>query len=508
MYCRRMGRKSRKGGGKTSPPTTGATCESPTLSKAARKEIGELVSQLLQVCSKPVATGVKEWEDYPEIHGLIEKIRKLQSPLAPAEKNREEFFPAFLGWLKENGVQTNSVEIVNYPSFGFGLQARQDLKEPELFLSIPRKLMMTVDSAKKSGLGAVYAEDKIMQAMPNITLALHLLCEKKKADSFWKPYIDILPSSYTTPLYFGEDDLQHLKGSPAHGDSLSQYRNIARQYAYFYRLLQKSPAASSLAIKDSFTFDDYRWAVSSVMTRQNQIPTPDGSRVTFGLIPLWDMCNHTNGYFTADFNVEKDCSECFCLRDFNKDEQIYIFYGARSNAEFLVHNGFVYPENENDRLCLKLGISKGDPLFVLKSEVLSKVGLESSRAFFLHCGDNPIDGDLLAFLRVFNMEEELLKERFSGEMAAENLQKLKELEHPVSPENDQKVWNFIEMRASLILKSYPTTREDDEEELQKEGLSEPHRLALQLRVCEKTILQNTVKYAAKAKQEETVENGT
>jgi len=38
-----------------------------------------------------------------------------------------------------------------------------------------------------------------------------------------------------------------------------------------------------------------RWAVSSVMTRQNQIPTEDGSRVTLALIPLWDMCNHTNG---------------------------------------------------------------------------------------------------------------------------------------------------------------------------------------------------------------------
>lgn len=42
-----------------------------------------------------------------------------------------------------------------------------------------------------------------------------------------------------------------------------------------------------------------RWAVSSVMTRQNQIPTEDGSRVTLALIPLWDMCNHTNGLVTT-----------------------------------------------------------------------------------------------------------------------------------------------------------------------------------------------------------------
>lgn len=35
------------------------------------------------------------------------------------------------------------------------------------------------------------------------------------------------------------------------------------------------------------------------MTRQNQIPTEDGSRVTLALIPLWDMCNHTNGLVTT-----------------------------------------------------------------------------------------------------------------------------------------------------------------------------------------------------------------
>ena len=54
--------------------------------------------------------------------------------------------------------------------------------------------------------------------------------------------------------------------------------------------LSDVPALISL-----FSLDYCRWAVSSVMTRQNQIPTEDGSRVTLALIPLWDMCNHTSG---------------------------------------------------------------------------------------------------------------------------------------------------------------------------------------------------------------------
>jgi len=40
----------------------------------------------------------------------------------------------------------------------------------------------------------------------------------------------------------------------------------------------------------------FRWAVSTVMTRQNQIPSTETGEVDTALIPLWDMCNHTNGW--------------------------------------------------------------------------------------------------------------------------------------------------------------------------------------------------------------------
>jgi len=46
-----------------------------------------------------------------------------------------------------------------------------------------------------------------------------------------------------------------------------------------------------------------RWAVSTVMTRQNQIPNAETGEVDTALIPLWDMCNHTNGWVSSlNFN--------------------------------------------------------------------------------------------------------------------------------------------------------------------------------------------------------------
>ncbi|GFS14344.1 histone-lysine N-methyltransferase [Elysia marginata] len=390
----------------TSGKETGAAAAPPVeLPKTTKREEGELVASLLEVCSKPPESGSRELEDYPQIHALVESIRKIQSVLNPPEQKRVESFGPFLQWLNDNGVDTQSIEIAEFPGVGFGLKSLKDLKEGDKLLQIPRKLMLTVDSAKKSPLGPLINEDKILQVMPNVTLALHVLNEMFNPQSFWKPYLDSLPGKYSTPLYWGSEELQFLKGSPVQGDAINQYRNIARQYAYFYRLLQKSPAAKDLPLRDHFTFENYRWAVSTVMTRQNQIPARDGSRATLGLIPLWDMCNHTNGIYTSDYNADEDACECFCLQSFSAGQQILIFYGPRSNGEFLVHNGFVYADNEHDRLCLKLGISKGDHLFALKSEVLGKLNLAPSRSFYLHRGRFPVDGDLLAFLRVFCMSE-------------------------------------------------------------------------------------------------------
>ena len=40
--------------------------------------------------------------------------------------------------------------------------------------------------------GPLMKEDKILQVMPSVVLALHLLCELRSPESTWKPYLDIL----------------------------------------------------------------------------------------------------------------------------------------------------------------------------------------------------------------------------------------------------------------------------------------------------------------------------
>ncbi|CAB1335480.1 unnamed protein product [Coregonus sp. 'balchen'] len=86
----------------------------------------------------------KEWEEYVQIRGLVEKIRK---------KQKEEFFPELMAWAQESGASCEGFEIADFAGEGFGLRATKDIKAEELFLWIPRTMLMTVESAKNSVLG-------------------------------------------------------------------------------------------------------------------------------------------------------------------------------------------------------------------------------------------------------------------------------------------------------------------------------------------------------------------
>lgn len=104
--------------------------------------------------------------------------------------------------------------------------------------------------------GPLYSQDRILQAMGNVTLAFHLLCERANPASPWLPYIRSLPQEYDTPLFYQQDEVQLLLGTQAVQDILSQYKNTARQYAYFYKLVQVGRYTEHTCRKHSHTERD------------------------------------------------------------------------------------------------------------------------------------------------------------------------------------------------------------------------------------------------------------
>ncbi len=95
------------------------------------------------------------------------------------------------------------------------------------------------------------------------------------------------------------------------------------------------------------------------MSRQNEIPEKaDGSNNVPALIPLWDLCNHTEGHMSTFYNLEEGTCDCYALGDTPTGEEFLIFYGSRANYDLLIHQGFVYMKNKSDALQIRLGESR------------------------------------------------------------------------------------------------------------------------------------------------------
>lgn len=66
---------------------------------------------------------------------------------------------------------------------------------------------------------------------------------------------------------------------------------------------------------------------------------------------------------------------------------------------------FVYEDNIHDGYWLKMGIGKADPLKEKRIELLKKLNLLPNSEYFIDRSSEPADGQLVSFLRVFNMTD-------------------------------------------------------------------------------------------------------
>lgn len=88
----------------------------------------------------------------------------------------------------------------------------------------------------------------------------------------------------------------------------------------------------------------------STHVKCHQIPT---------LIPFMDLANHADKSLNSGsvyFDVESDSVHLQLRKPIDVGEEVFIYYGVRTNRKFLVHNGFVPEEtNSEDFYELRVG---------------------------------------------------------------------------------------------------------------------------------------------------------
>jgi len=181
--------------------------------------------------------------------------------------------------------------------------------------------------------------------------------------SFWWPYIRLLPQpnehdSLSIPVLWPEEDCRFLDGTNAEPPIKKRKELWMSEWQKAIFLLQDD-------FEDwrDYSYDLYKWAATIFGSRsfRASLVVADGLLVNdlqaqnhvkqdrFSvLLPIIDIGNH-NGINNVDWTPSMDSGLCFTIRKLiPKGDQIFNFYGNKSNSELLVAYGFMLPRSSND----------------------------------------------------------------------------------------------------------------------------------------------------------------
>lgn len=125
-------------------------------------------------------------------------------------------FNKFVKWLQSEGAIFDKIKMRYYSSDYRGVHARCRLRKNEVFLVIPKSVIITLEMAKATPIGSKMEKAKLNLLSPKHSfLSSFVLQEKRKKDTKWEPYFDLLPKSCNNfPIFLTPEEKKFLEGSP------------------------------------------------------------------------------------------------------------------------------------------------------------------------------------------------------------------------------------------------------------------------------------------------------
>ena len=272
------------------------------------------------------------------------------------------------------------VDVWDFPT-GRGFRALGPIKKGDIYLKVPFTTCWSVARAKDAykELQQLSGEGKTLASLNEDLMALHLLLERSKGDAGWNAaHIQSLPRTFDMLPHWSEAELQELEEP----DLQNTARRLKAQVqGDFSALMGAAETCGCLSLlQDSgIDFDAYLWAKSVLWSRcvdfsrdllaDAGLPLPEGDHCRL-LVPGFDMANHdprlagTGRTHTilGDGHVALIASV-----DYDKGDEVCIFYERAENHRLLLWYGFVLEDNPFDSAQLRLPV---DPKASIRLEKL------------------------------------------------------------------------------------------------------------------------------------------
>jgi histone-lysine N-methyltransferase SETD3 len=256
-------------------------------------------------------------------------------------EHQQILFSNFIKWLKNNDADFPYLNIKHYNKTFRGIVTNKNIHRGNVILKIPHECIMTTLKAHNTEVGRELENSGWTPYSSHTWLALYLLQEKMNPNSFWKPYIDILPPTYGDfPQFYSSTELKQLKGSFILDMIKSRNLNLEKE---FNEMIKAIPIFSK-----KITLRDYIWARIAIVSRVFQINLSNNEK-TEGLVPMADMLNHsknpgTKWSFVPDENAFIIASDSFLF----SNKEVFDTYGSKCNSRYLVNYGFTLKDNHEN----------------------------------------------------------------------------------------------------------------------------------------------------------------
>lgn len=223
-------------------------------------------------------------------------------------------------WIVNNGGFIHKNCGVDYLSYGYGLVAKENIEAGDALCCIPSKLCFMSSSTRSNSLHDI---------------SEIILAEKKVCDSFFKPFLDMLPENVSLPAcYTDERLLDELSGTGIALDALLMRNKWRDDF--------------KLTTDKSISEAQYIWSRATIQGRTYAI----GKVVAF--IPFIQLANHDDVLYTTT-SSRNPLFPCFSngisfpvdniiLRSeskYIKNQPIVTSYGDLSFQQKLLSFGFV-----------------------------------------------------------------------------------------------------------------------------------------------------------------------
>ena len=105
------------------------------------------------------------FQEHQSIRALLSQVRALEqcNLNRPLLGSRRAHADALKEWVIKEGGDVDGVEVQDFKEQGLGLRVSKELKTGSPVLSIPRKVLMSADTARDSEIGRLIEKDPMLQ---------------------------------------------------------------------------------------------------------------------------------------------------------------------------------------------------------------------------------------------------------------------------------------------------------------------------------------------------------